>query len=57
MRLLNEVPSTMVEYTIPHSTYANDLAVSMLVSCWLTAAVMLAGFAMFLYYIREADHG
>lgn len=68
MRLQDQAPSALVElampqggYTvqqlIPHSSYAHDMAAAMLVSCWLTAAVMLCGFAMFLYYIRENANG
>lgn len=67
MQLQYETPSHMVElampeggYTvqhlIPHSSYAHDMAAAMLVSCWLTAAVMLCGFAMFLYVIREREN-
>lgn len=57
MRLQQIDPSNMIEYAIPHSTYAQHLAAAMLFSAWVTAMVMLAGFAMFLYVIREVDHG
>lgn len=64
MRLQDQEPSALVElampqggYTVQHLIPAQDLAAAMLVSAWLTAMVMLCGFAMFLYYIREQQNG